>query len=172
MKSQAQWQGMGEQFYFFTIWMTSSSSRVWSLPTFWGLCLTEEPQTSALKEGGKKLRRLRSIICREPNSSYFCPNANTESNAKSYFYSPISTWMSGLCEPETSRSKQSMKSSKIVVYIGQQPITLHLMLLSNLNKSIFTREEICPGKSTEISNTITYVLDLIVGRSSAFNIPN
>lgn len=43
------------QLYFFTIWMTSSSSSVWSLPTFCGLCLTDEPQTSALKErGGKK----------------------------------------------------------------------------------------------------------------------
>lgn len=142
------------------------------LAHFLGVVFNRRTPDQCTERGGKKLRRLRSIICREPNSSYFCPNANTESNAKSYFYSPISTWMSGLCEPETSRSKQSMKSSKILVYIGQQPITLHLMLLSNLNKSIFTREEICPGKSTEISNTITYVLDLIVGRSSAFNIPN
>lgn len=38
-------------FYFFTSWITSSSSSTWSLPTFWGLCLTDEPHTSALKEG-------------------------------------------------------------------------------------------------------------------------
>ena len=34
------------------IWMTSSSARTWSLPTFWGWCRTEEPQTQAyLKRG-------------------------------------------------------------------------------------------------------------------------
>lgn len=36
-------------FYFLTSWMTSSSSITWSLPTFWGLCFTEEPHTSALE---------------------------------------------------------------------------------------------------------------------------
>lgn len=42
--------------YFFTSWITSSSSITWSLPTFWGLCLTDAPHTSALKERGKRLR--------------------------------------------------------------------------------------------------------------------
>lgn len=65
-----------------------------------------------------------------------------------------------------------MKSSKTLGYIGQQPVTLHLLLLSSLNKSIFTREEICPGKGREISNITTYVLDLVAGRSIAFYIPN
>lgn len=37
-------------FYFFTSWITSSSSITWSLPTFWGLCFTDAPHTSALKE--------------------------------------------------------------------------------------------------------------------------
>lgn len=56
-----------------------------------------------------------------------------------------------------------MKSSKTLGYIGQQPVTLHLLLLSSLNKSIFTREEICPGKGREISNITTYVVDLVQG---------
>lgn len=34
----------------FTIWMTSSSLSVWSLPTFWGWCFTDEPHTNALKK--------------------------------------------------------------------------------------------------------------------------
>lgn len=37
-------------FHFFTSWITSSSSNTWSLPTFWGLCLTDDPHTRALKE--------------------------------------------------------------------------------------------------------------------------
>lgn len=40
--------GERRRLHFFTIWMTSSSSNVWSLPTFWGLCFTERPQTRAL----------------------------------------------------------------------------------------------------------------------------
>lgn len=32
---------------FLTICTMSSSCRRWSLPTFWGLCLTEVPHTSA-----------------------------------------------------------------------------------------------------------------------------
>lgn len=39
-----------DSFYFFTSWMTSSSSITWSLPTFWGLCFTDAPHTRALKE--------------------------------------------------------------------------------------------------------------------------
>lgn len=42
--------------YFFTSWITSSSSMTWSLPTFCGLCLTDAPHTSALKARGKRLR--------------------------------------------------------------------------------------------------------------------
>lgn len=48
-------------FYFFTSWITSSSSITWSLPTFWGLCFTEEPQTSALKERVKKRKKKKEF---------------------------------------------------------------------------------------------------------------
>ena len=47
------------RFHFFTIWMTSSSSNVWSLPTFWGLCFTERPQTRALY--GREKRTVSKI---------------------------------------------------------------------------------------------------------------
>lgn len=46
--------GQRGRFHFFTIWMTSSSSNVWSLPTFWGLCFTDRPQTRALYGREKK----------------------------------------------------------------------------------------------------------------------
>lgn len=43
--------------HFFTSWITSSSSITWSLPTFCGLCLTDEPQTRALKKEEYKFSR-------------------------------------------------------------------------------------------------------------------
>lgn len=42
--------GAETELHFFTSWITSSSSITWSLPTFCGLCLTDEPQTRALEE--------------------------------------------------------------------------------------------------------------------------
>lgn len=38
-----------EFFYFLTSWITSSSSSTWSLPTFCGLCFTDDPHTNALQ---------------------------------------------------------------------------------------------------------------------------
>lgn len=67
-------------FYFFTSWITSSSSITWSLPTFWGLCFTEEPQTSALKERVKKRKKkefdpgwlmIRSRVWKEKISGHY-----------------------------------------------------------------------------------------------------
>lgn len=43
-----QWRKKSLNTHLFTTWTTSSSCNTWSLPTFCGLNLTDEPQTNAL----------------------------------------------------------------------------------------------------------------------------
>lgn len=63
--------------HFFTSWITSSSSITWSLPTFCGLCLTDEPQTRALK----KRRKMNSRRERRPQkTTRWCLNQTKTHN--------------------------------------------------------------------------------------------
>lgn len=66
---------------------------------------------------------------------------------KSYFYSPASTWMSGLCEPEY----QQIKTNHEVI---QSTCAYRTMAWNAAFTYFFPTEEIYPGKSTGTSNIV------------------
>lgn len=87
-------------FHFFTSWITSSSSITWSLPTFWGLCLTDAPHTRALGKEGFKTKELMFIqttkkqhYCRE----FASENGKVHKHGQHLFYiwSFTTEWPSG-----------------------------------------------------------------------------
>lgn len=69
---------------------------MWSLPTFCGLCLTDEPQTSALKEEKSNLKGLE-VRYAIRTAAISVTKLIQKAMLQSYFCSPTSTWLSGWC---------------------------------------------------------------------------
>lgn len=78
---------------------------------------------------------------------------------RSYFYSPLSTWMSGLCEQEYKQIKtkyeviQNTLAYRIVAYNIAPSVTF------KYRENDFCYQ-VCPGKSIEISNITLYSVQL------------
>lgn len=118
-------------------------------------------------ERRKNIKRLRSIICKQQNNSYFCHKANRESNAWELFLSSCKYLDKWSVWPRVQADQNKrMKSSKILVHTGQWPVMLHLARLSNIKKNFFPIEEICPGKSIRTSNIVVLI---VRGRPIPFN---
>lgn len=89
-------------------------------------------------ERRKNIKRLRSIIRKQQNNSYFCHKANRESSAWELFLSSCKYLDKWSVWPRVQADQNKrMKSSKILVHTGQWPVMLHLARLSNIKKNFF-----------------------------------